>query len=268
RAALDTVEPSFDGTRFYEAFALADRVLAEFGGDQKQLVIISDFQRNGWNRSSRERVKGTDVKMETVNLEGKDWTKVGTGSVLLNQTSFTRSYNGRLVARVHNYNKDKPVEVPVSVSLNNKEVGRKSVTISPNSTVVAEFTGFDLPLGFLKGRVRIEADDPLKIDNDFLFVIERREKLKVLVVDAGKPKQRLYLRQAYPASEELPFELRTITESAVSPDGIGKHEVLIINDVPRLADKVRDKMDELRKTGQGQLIILGENADISWWNTY
>src|SRR5215510_5002073 len=268
KAAVDTLEPSFEGTRFYEAFVLADRVLADFGGDHKQLVVISDFQRNGWNRSSRESVIGTNVKVETVNLAVKDWTNVGIDSVLLDQTSFTRTYMGRLVARIHNYNKDKAVDVPVSVSLNDKEVGRKTVTISANSTVVAEFTGFDLPLGFLKGRVRIESDDPLKIDNDFLFVIERREKLKVLVVDAGKPKQSLYLRQAYTSTAELPFEVTAMTASAVTPEDIGKHEVVIINDVPRLPDKVPAKMDELRKTGQGQLIILGENADIGWWNGY
>ncbi|PYS39297.1 MAG: hypothetical protein DMG14_14510 [Acidobacteria bacterium] len=268
KAALDTVEPSFEATRFYEAFALADRVLGEFAGDQRQLVIISDFQRNGWNRSSRESVIATDVKTETVNLAVKDWTNVGIDSVSVDQTSFTRTYSGRLIARVHNYSKDRPVEVPLSVTLNDKEVGRKPVTVSANSTALAEFTGFDLPLGFSKGRVRIDAQDPLKVDNEFLFVIERREKLKVLVVDAGKPKQSLYLRQAYTSTAELPFEVTIVTGSAVTPEEVGKHEVVIINDVPRLPDKVREKMDELRKTGQGQLIILGENAEIAWWNTY
>src|SRR5262245_64818540 len=116
---------------------------------------MSDFQRDGWNRSSRESVISTDVKTETDNLAVKDWTNVGIDSVLLDQTSFSRTYTGRLVARIHNYSKDRPVEVPVSVSLNEKEVGRKTVTVSPNSTAIAEFTGFDLPLGFLKGRIRL-----------------------------------------------------------------------------------------------------------------
>src|SRR5438093_7133450 len=226
KAALDTVEPSFEATRFYEAFALADRVLGEFAGDQRQLVIISDFQRNGWNRSSRESVIATDVKTETVNLAVKDWTNVGIDSVSVDQTSFTRTYSGRLIARVHNYSKDRPVEVPLSVTLNDKEVGRKPVTVSANSTALAEFTGFDLPLGFSKGRVRIDAQDPLKVDNEFLFVIERREKLKVLVVDAGKPKQSLYLRQAYTSTAELPFEVTIVTGSAVTPEEVGKHEVV------------------------------------------
>jgi len=268
KAQLDTMKPSFKATRYYEAFAVADRVLGGFAGDQKELVVISDFQRNGWNRSSRESVIGTDVKTETVNLGVKDWTNVGIDSVLLDQTSFSRTYTGRLIVRVHNYRKDKPVDVPVVVTLGDKEQGRKTVTVSANSTAVAEFTGFDLPLGFSQGRVRIQSDDPLNVDNEFLFVIERREKLNLLVVDAGKPKQSLYLRQAYTSTAELPFEVTTTSASAVTPEEISKHEVVIINDVPRLPDKVRDKMDELRKTGQGQLIILGENAEISWWNTY
>jgi hypothetical protein len=269
RAAVATLEPSFEATRYYEAFALADRALTEFAGDQRELVVISDFQRNGWNRSSRESVIATDVKTETVNLAVKDWTNVGVESVSVDPpTSFARTYAGRLIARIHNYSKDKPTEVPVSVTLNDKEVYRKSVTVSANNSAVAEFTGFDLPLGFSKGRVRIEAEDPLKVDNEFLFAIERREKLKVLVVDAGKPKQSLYLREAYTSTADLPYEVTVITSSAITPEEISKHEVVIINDVPRLPDKVREKMDELRKTGQGQLIILAKNAEISWWNTY
>jgi hypothetical protein len=269
KAAVDTLEPSFSGTRYYEAFTLADRVLAEFGGDQKQLIIISDFQRNGWNRSSRESVIDTDVKTETVNLGVKNSNNIGIDSVIVEQpTSFSRTYTGRVIARIHNYSKEKPAVVPVVAMLDDKEVGRKEVTVSPNATALAEFTGFDLRLGFLKGRIRINSDDPLKVDNEFLFSIERREKLNLLVIDAGKAKQSLYLKQAYTSSVELPFEITNVTASAITPEELARHEVVIINDVPRLPEKVRDKMDELRKTGQGQLIILGENSEVGWWNTY
>ena len=269
KAAVDALEPSYSGTKYYEAFTLADRVLGEFGGDSKQLVVISDFQRNGWNRSSRESVIGTDVKTEAVNLGTKGWTNLGIDSVSVDPaTSFARTYNGRVIAHIHNYAKDKPIEVPVSVALNDKELERKKVTISANSSALAEFTGFDLPLGFSKGRIRVESEDPLKVDNEFLFAIERREKLNLLVIDAGKPKQSVYLRQAYTSSPELPFEVTTVVASAVTVEELQKHEVVIINDVPRLADKVRDRLDELRKTGQGQLVILGENIDTGWWNAY
>ena len=268
KAIVDTLEPSFSGTRYYEAFTLADRALSEFAGDQRQLVVISDFQRNGWNRSSRESIIGTDVKTETVNLAVQNPNNVGIDSVSVDQTSFTRTYTGRVIARIHNYRKDIPVDVQVSVALNDKEMGRKTLTVSANSSALAEFTGFDLQLGFSKGRVHIDSNDPLKVDDDFLFALERREKLKLLIVDAGKAKQSLYLRQAYTSSPDLPFEVSVLPASAVTPEEVTNHEVVVINDVPRLPDKVRDRLDDLRKTGQGQLIILGENAEAGWWNNY
>src|SRR2546425_8687968 len=268
KAIVDTLEPSFSGTRYYEAFTLADRALSEFAGDQKQLVVISDFQRNGWNRSSRESIIGTDVKTETVNLAVQNPNNVGIDSVSVDQTSFTRTYTGRVIARIHNYRKDIPVDVQVSVALNDKEMGRKTLTVSAKSTALAEFTGFDLPLGFSKGRVHIDPNDPLKVDDDFLFALERREKLKLLIVDTGKAKQSLYLRQAYTSTADLPFEVTIVPVSSVTPEEVARHEVVVINDVPRLPDKVREKLDDLRKTGQGQLVILGENSEIGWWNGY
>ena len=268
KAAIGTLEPSFAGTRYYEAFTLADRALNQMGAAQKQLVIVSDFQRNGWNRSSRESVIGTDVKTETVNLGVQNPTNVGIDSVSVDQTSFTRTYTGRVIARIHNHRRDEAVNVPVSVVINGKEAAKKVVGISPNATTLAEFTGFDLPLGFSKGQVRIEVEDPLKVDNEFLFVLERREKLNVLVIDAGRTRQSFFLRQAYTSSPDLPYAVTVIQAQNVTPEEVARYEVVVVNDVPRLPDKVRERMDELRKTGQGQLIVLGENADTGWWNSY
>src|SRR5207247_7648367 len=77
-----------------------------------------------------------------------------------------------------------------------------------------------------------------------------------------------YMRDAFTAAADTPYELTIVSSTAVTPELVANHEVIIVNDAPRLPDKVRDKMDELRKTGVGQLIILGDNADTSWWNGY
>src|SRR4029078_3624692 len=156
--------------------------------------------RVGWNRSSRESVISKDVKTEMANIGVENSTNLGIDSVSANPTTFTRTYADRVIARVHNYSKDKAATVPVSLSLNDKEVLRRNVTVSANSTALAEFTGFDLNIGLSRGRVRLETStDPPEGDNDFLFSIDRREKLNVLIVDAGRPRQSVYLRQAFSA---------------------------------------------------------------------
>src|SRR5262245_11914034 len=43
KAALSTLEPSYGGTRYYEAFSLADRAFSQMGVATKALILISDF---------------------------------------------------------------------------------------------------------------------------------------------------------------------------------------------------------------------------------
>src|SRR5262249_47794141 len=100
-----------------------------------------------------------------------------------------------------------------------------------------------------------------------LFTIERREKLNVLILDAGRPKQSFLLKTAFTARPDLPFNVTVNTASAASPADIAAQDVLILNDVPRLSDAARDRMVEARKTGQGQFVILGQNADLGWWGS-
>jgi len=268
KAAVSALEPSYRGTRYFEAFAAADRLLAQMGVQEKQLVMISDFQRVGWNRSSRESIIGSDVKAEMVRVGAEQPVNVGIESISVEPTTFTRTYAGRIIARVRNYRKDQPVSVAVSLQVNDRPAGeRRTINVPLNSTALAEFSGFELPLGFSKGKVRVESDDPLAIDNEFLFALERREKLNLLIIDDGKPQQSVFLQTAFTASNELPFEVKVVSGN-VGVDELAKHKVVIVNDARRLTDAVRDRMAELRRSGQGQLIALAQNADINWWNGF
>lgn len=266
RAAVDGLQPSFSGTRFFEAFSVADRLLSQFAGMEKHLVMISDFQRTGWNRSSREDIIGRDVKADLKFVGVEKSNNVGIDNVSVEATSFVRTYNGRIVARIHNYNPDKEISVPVTLTINDKEVAKKTVVVPASGTALAEFAGgFDLDLGFAKGKVRIQMDDPLPLDNEFLFSIERREKLNVLILDSGRPRQSFHLKTAFSATSDLPFSVKVGNASAVTVEELGSQDIVIFNDVPRLSDAVRDRMVQARKSGQGQMVILGPNADLNWW---
>ena len=98
RAAVDALEPSSFGTRYFDAFSVADRLLSQFGNAEQHLILISDFQRTGWNRSSRESVIGHDVKVEPVSVGVMDSANIGIDNVSVDSTSFVRTYAGRIVA--------------------------------------------------------------------------------------------------------------------------------------------------------------------------
>jgi hypothetical protein len=265
RAAVDALELSSGGTRYFEAFSVADRLMRQYGEQEKNLIMISDFQRTGWNRSSREAVIDLKVKVDPVFVGVEKSNNIGIDNVSVDSTSFVRTYGGRIVARIHNYQSDKEAAVPVALVINDKEIDKKTVNVPAGSTALADFGGFDLPLGFAKGKVKILAEDPLPQDNEFVFTIERREKLNVLILDSGRPKQSFHLKAAFTAAPDLPFNVKVGNAAAVSIEELGSQDIVIFNDVMRLTDPVRDRMIQARKTGQGQLVILGSNADLGWW---
>ena len=269
RALVDALEPTSNRTSYYEAFTLADRVLAQLAGYDRELVVVSDFQRNGWNRTSRESVIDADVRTELIDLGVENPDNVGIDSVGVDSTVFSRTYEGQLMARVNNHDLARPATVGVVLEIDDRVVERRDVAIPADSSVLAEFTGFDLPMGYSRGRVEIEDPDQLASDNAFRFVILRRDRLRVLIADAGRSEQSFFLEQAFNSAPDLPFEIEIRQANSVTPAELENFEVIIINDVPELSDAVTDKLDELRRTeGQGQLVFLGENANVDWWNTY
>jgi hypothetical protein len=268
KTLIAALEPSSDRTSFYEAFTLADRVFGQLEGYDQELVVISDFQRNGWNRSSRESVIDADVRTEIVDLGIDNPENVGIDSVGVDAAVFTRTYTGQVMARINNHHLADPVTVPVSISINDREVGRRTVVIPADSSMLVEFSGFDLPLGYSRGAVRVDAEDPLMVDNEFLFVVQRREKLRMLIVDAGRPQQSFFLQQALTSAPDLPFDVTTTRVNNLNPDQLENYEVVILNDVPRLSAPIKTRLDEMRAGGQGQLVFLGDNIDLDWWNGF
>jgi hypothetical protein len=265
RGLVDSIEPSLAGTKYFEAFAVADRLLNQFGKQERHLVLISDFQRSGWNRSSRESVIDVDVKTDAVSVAVEQSNNIGIDNVSVDSTSFVRTYSGRVVARIHNYNRDKEVAVPVALLINDKEEDRKNVVVPAGGTSLVDFAGFELALGFAKGKIRIIAEDPLPQDNEFLFTIERREKLNILILDSGRPGQSFLLKTAFTAAPDLPFNVKVAEASKVTVDELGSQDIVIFNDVIRLTDPLRSRMIQARKAGQGQLVILGSQSDLGWW---
>ena len=56
---------------------------------------------------------------------------------------------------------------------------------------------------------------------------------------SGRTSQSFFLRQAYTSSAELPYALTVVPAQSVTPESVANHEVVVVNDVPRLPDKVR-----------------------------
>lgn len=269
KAVVSSLSPSSNRTSYYEAFTVADRLLGQLEGTRRRLVVVSDFQRNGWDRPSRESVIDADVDVEFVNLGVENPDNTGIDTVGVDATVFTREYPGQLQARVRNHRLVDPVDVTVALEIEGRTVEEREVNIPALSSVLVEFTGFELPMGFAEGRVVVEDTDSLMADNDWNFVIQRRDRMDLLLLDTGSRNQSIYLEAAFRSDPNFPFVVERARADQVSPTRAEQAEIVVINDVGRLSDALRAALDRARReAGQGQLVILAANAEASWWNTF
>ena len=268
KAIVSGLEPSSDRTSYYDAFTVADRLLGQLAGTNRKLVIVSDFQRNGWNRPARESLLDTDVEVEVVDLGVENPMNTGIDGVRVDATVFAREYAGLLQAPIRNHRLVEPATVTVALEIAGRRVDAREVTVPALSSVLVEFTGFELPVGYARGRVVIEDEDSLMADNAWGFVIQRRDRMDLLILDAGSPAQSSYLQTLFSSDRDFPFTVERVRYDAVTPARVAEARVVIVNDVPRLSDAVRNALDEARSGGQGQLVIVASNAEASWWNTF
>lgn len=268
KAIVSGLQPSSNRTSYYEAFTVADRLLSQLQGTHRRLVVISDFQRNGWNRPARESVIDADVDVEFVDLSVENPDNTGIDTVGVDATVFTREYPGQLQARIRNHRLVDPATVSVALEIEGRVVESREVTVAPLTSILVDFTGFELPMGYAEGRVVIEDEDALMADNAWSFVIQRRDRMDLLLVDAGTRDQSLFLQTAFGSDPNFPFTVERVRYDAVSAARIAQARVVVINDVPRLSDALRNALNEARAGGQGQLVILAANAETSWWNSF
>ncbi|TXT17191.1 MAG: hypothetical protein FD138_4621 [Planctomycetota bacterium] len=85
-----------------------------------------------------------------------------------------------LRTRVVNFSKDQPEDVTVSLLIDDKEIGRKSLTLKPGETANAPFLFVPSEPGTFKGRFEISADR-FPNDDAFLFTLAVEPQVRVVI---------------------------------------------------------------------------------------
>ena len=261
-AALDTAQPGTGATRFGPALDLARTVLEQSNLPGRHAVVVSDFQRAGWDGDEGARLPaGTTV--DPVVVSGP-WE----GDVAVGQLLFQRSYRDGLervetTARLVNSGELEAAEVEVVLELDGRPVGSAAATLGPNSTTMVTLPPFTLSEPFTRGSVRVPAD-ALPANDVTHFVLSPGEGFSVLVVeDGGDPRDpSLYLNRALAIGTDPAFDVRVTTVGAMTAGDLADPEVVILNGSRPPRGAVGARLREFVDGGGGLVVVLGERS--SW----
>ena len=260
-AAIDGAKLSGEATRYGPALKVAQRVLADSTLQSREVVMISDFQRNGWVRDENLRLP-TGTAFRPVVITDAQPSNVTVSSVLPQRSMFSGQERVTVVAGVVNRG-PAAANVQVHLELDGRQVESYTILAQPGAPASVTFQPFTLARQFTRGVVRI-GDDGLKQDNAFHFIASPSQRLPVFILDPPRASRdaSLYLQKALAIGTAPAFQVSLRQGEAISSTDLNQQRVVILNDSAALASG--DELKRFVSQGGGLLVILGERAN---WGT-
>lgn len=257
-AGVETARPGAAATRYGPALKLAGSIISESALPNREVVLISDFQRLGWLGAEGVRLpQGT--KVTPVSVAEGDVANVSIAPAALQRTTF--SGQERVVVTAGAVNRGaSPVEVTLTLEVDGRAVENKPLRVEPHGSASTSFTAFTPTSSFTRGTVRL-SDDRLAPDNAYHFVVSPRQRVKLLIVErtGTSPAASLYLAQALSLSESPQFDVVRRSMDAVSAGDIDGAAVVVLNDVP-VSHGTAERLAKRVEAGGGVFVVFGERA--------
>ena len=270
-SAIAAAKPGAAATKYGPALKLAGSILSESKLPNKEVAIISDFQKIGWNGAEGVRLPD-GATVSTMPVTDVAPVNVAVTPAVLQRT--TVNDQGRVTVTAGATSTGAAVAaLPITLEVDGRPIQTKSVAIEAGGSASVTFDPFAPTSTFTRGTIRIP-DDRLLRDNAYHFVVSPVDKVRVFITGGGGgPRESsLYLARALELGDAPSFDVQQVgadldvlSTPATTTGADGKPRtaptVVILNDVavsPMLAERLQKYVE----AGGGLFVALGPRA--SW----
>ena len=258
-AAVSTGKPGAGATRYGPALKLAGSIASESTLLNREVIMISDFQRAGWQGAEGVRLPD-GVALKTRAITDSSTSNLSITPVSLQRSTFSQQDRVTVTGGVTNHSSSAASNVELSLEIDGRAVQTERVSIEPNSSTSFTFAPFTPAARNTRGTVRIAADK-LPLDNAFNFVVSPKESIRIIIAErpGATRDASLYLSRALTLGETPPFDIVTRSIDSVSTDDLQRASVVILNDAP-VAQLTAERLGAFVARGGGLLVSLGRRA--------
>ena len=261
-AAIERATPGAGATRYGSALRAAAGLLESSALPRREIVLISDFQKSGWDREQEAQLP-SGVALTTVPVG-----EAATANASIVAMTFARQEapGGERVtasARIVNRSVAAIEGRDVVLDVDGHREDARQVSLAPGAVGTIEFAPFAVAGKPARVTARLAADS-LPIDDVLYAVIEAGGRIPVLIVEAANPAPdaSLYLARALAVGNEPGFETTVASVDRVTPEQIGAASVVVLNDTRPPSGAAARALDSRVRAGMGLLVAAGDRS--SW----
>ena len=258
--AIDRAAAGAGATRYAPALRAAAGMLAASSLPRRRIVLISDFQKTGWDRSQDVRLP-PGVELVPVSVAEAGTANIGlVGMTLDRQPEAGRE---RVTASVRLVNRsERPAQdAEVALDVDGHRIDARRASIPPAGTATIAFA----PFTFAAARARITARvgaDGLAADNAYHAVVSGEDRVPVLILESPVPTvdSSLYLVRALAVGGTPGFNASVVGIDRVTPADIAAAQIVILVDARPPAGAAGRALEARVRDGGGLLVALGERC--------
>src|SRR5580658_3765744 len=260
RAAVQAIQPG-DGHGNFGELARAVRAMADSIHTPIELHLFSDMQRSDLAATFSDLALPANVQLETHAVVSKaqpNWTVESVDAP--GQVWGQAAKPAHVQAVIAGYGTP-AAQRTVSLVVNGKTTATKTVAVPANGRATVDFPGLEVPYGFSRCEVKIEAADAFPADDLRRFAVARSDPQKALLIhNYGDNRSPLYIGAALSAAAQSAFALESINVSEAADRKPSNYAFIILSDLNSLPSLLENSLSEYVRSGGSLLIAAGTSA--------
>ena len=272
RAALNDAEATYKPTDYLDALQTADEILASIPIGEKQIYVIADMQKRGWENFIETDKLNPDVQIQFIDVHPEQPHNFAITGLNVPPVVLKEQQASYLVARVHNFSDEAVEKLPVRLFVDGNMIHTVQLDIEPDDLADAAFKVDFQDEATHTGWVELP-EDALGVDNKRYFTLQSLRSIKVHAV-SDKPRTQNPSRNLYGQTVETFFMGIALTagrdavpidftESSSVPNTaiLNRTDVLVLANVAQLSSEEAGRVATYVASGGGLIVTVGDNID-------
>jgi Aerotolerance regulator N-terminal/von Willebrand factor type A domain len=260
RAAVQAIQPG-DGHGNFGELARAVRALAESVHTPVEVHLFSDLQRSELAAGFSEMALPGNVKLVThavVTKAQPNWTVESVDAP--GQVWGKDAKPAHVQAVIAGYGTP-AAQRTASLVVNGKATATKSVQVPANGRATVDFPALEVPYGFNRCEVKIDAADGFPADDLRRFAVERSDPQKVLLIHSfSDTRSPLYVGAALSAAAQSAFVLESISVNEAADRKPSNYAFIVLSDINTVPSLLENSLTGYVRSGGSLLIAAGTSA--------
>lgn len=268
KAEIRRAEVSSRATLVPPSLELAHDILETSVSPNREIYLISDFGKNGWDTWGRvPNRSGSKIYLLPVGEANED-------NMCIEELQVSNQLIGahrpvQLNVSVNNHSASSRGEITLTFFIDGKKRRSLSSNVPGRETVVTTFTHeFESP-GTHTGHVNL-TPDRLQIDNRRYFAFGAYGQIRVLCVGEQTLYMSLALNPEIQATPSTEFTILPVSCSAQEfvDFALEDYDVVIFVDVPQLTDRIKQQLQSFIRAGKSVVYFVDNKIEVPSYNQF